>query len=130
MKRDYELEWSATNAHFVAGLLGFLFLVATRVYFHFDGGLLGKSTAGLACSALMLMVAVVNRGSAPGSKLRPGLSVVQLFTFYLTSFLDRASSPGSFSLFEIASVSLYIISVSGIVRAIWQNIYDNKKLKK
>ncbi len=33
LKRDFDLEWAAVNAHFVLGMFGFCFLIRTRAVF-------------------------------------------------------------------------------------------------
>jgi hypothetical protein len=131
LKRDYDLEWSATNAHFVAGMCGFLFLIGTRVFFHASGGLMGRSLAGFSCSALMLMVAIVNRGVAAGSGdgLSYGTNCLHLWTNYVMLLLKRATRPESFGILEVGAAAVMVWSIQGFVRGAWQNLQvkDNNK---
>ena len=65
---------------------GFMFLIGTRVYFEAGRGLFGQSLAGIAFSALLLMVSIVNRGveSGSGDGLRYGQNVLALMSRYGT----------------------------------------------
>ena len=124
----------ATNAHFVGGLGGFLFLIGTRMYFHVEKDLLGKSLVGIAGSALMLMISIVNRGVAEGSGVKGeafGSSVLDLWTTYSRLLLKRAAKAETFSILEIGSVALLIWSLQGAVRSIVNVAHEDKgKAKK
>lgn len=124
IERDYNLEWAATNAHFVAGMLGFLVLVAIRMYFHTDGGLLGMGIAGIPLSALLLMIAVVNRGVARGSGdgHRYGSNVGSLFTTYASLLIQRAFNKSCMGYLEIGSILLLGISVAAAFKGISERL--------
>lgn len=120
IERDYNLEWAATNAHFVAGMWGFLVVVAIRVYFQSKGGLLGLGMAGIPISSLMLMIAIVNRGVARGSGdgLRYGTDVSSLFSTYSSLLIQRAFNKSSVGILEISSILLLVWSVGAILKGV------------
>jgi hypothetical protein len=127
LQRDFELEWSMVNTHFVIGMLGFLAMIGSRAYFMAQKGLLGKSALGVAVSALALMVSIVNRGvaagggrdSSTGAALRYGSSIFALARRYTTLLMGRALSQKTFGSMEIISVVTLAISLMGGVRAVW-----------
>eukprot|EP00545_Synedropsis_sp_CCMP1620_P010925 CAMPEP_0119024514 /NCGR_PEP_ID=MMETSP1176-20130426/32027_1 /TAXON_ID=265551 /ORGANISM="Synedropsis recta cf, Strain CCMP1620" /LENGTH=50 /DNA_ID=CAMNT_0006979835 /DNA_START=1 /DNA_END=150 /DNA_ORIENTATION=+ len=41
IQRDFELAWVATNAHFVLGMLGFMWVICSKAYFAANKGPLG-----------------------------------------------------------------------------------------
>ena len=132
MNRDYSLEWAATNAHFVAGMWGFAMLIGIRSYFGVGGGLLGRSLAGSTLSALMLMIAVVNRGVAAGGgdgKLRFGASVVSLWSQYIRLLWKRATNPASFGILEVGSMVVLLWSLQGAGRVLWQKMKEDADSK-
>lgn len=120
IERDYNLEWSATNAHFVAGMLGFLVLVAIRMYFHAEGGLLGMGIAGIPLSALLLMIAIVNRGVARGSGdgHRYGSDISDLFSTYGKLLIQRACNKSCVGILEIGSILLLLWSLGATVKGV------------
>ena len=65
IKRDYELQWIATNVHFMLGLLGFCGMIALRALCIYPGSL-NINAAGLALSALVGMISIMNVGIAEG----------------------------------------------------------------
>jgi hypothetical protein len=102
----YSLAWSAVNAHFVFGTIGFAFCVGLKVFYHAGKGLLGKGLASVAVSGLCLMTAIVNRGIASGGGdgvLKFGNSVLALFSNYARLLFQRATRGGSLGLLEISS---------------------------
>ena len=128
LNRDFRLEWAATNAHFVAGMWGFAMLIGTRSYFAAGGGLLGRSLAGTVGAALMLMVSVVNRGVAAGGgdeSSRFGSTVLSLWSQYITLLWKRATNPKCFGILEAGSVLLFLWSMQGAVRVIWQKMTES-----
>lgn len=114
IKRDFDLQWVAVNAHFVLGMLGFSFVVGTRAYFQAGGGLVGKSVAGLAGSGVLLMIAIVNRGVAAGGGegVRYGATVWSLISRYIFLLTKRASTLGSLGPLEVSSIGLLLWSVA------------------
>jgi hypothetical protein len=120
IKRDYDLPWAAVNSHFVLGMWGFSFIIGTRSYFNAGGGQLGMSVAGVACSGLLLMVSIVNRGIAAGSGdgIRYGTNVLSLLAQYTTLLLKRASTKGSFGPLELSSVAILVWSLVTAAQAI------------
>jgi hypothetical protein len=131
LNRDYSLEWAATNAHFVAGMWGFAFLIGTRSYFAASkSGALGKSLAGCILSAVMLMIAVVNRGIAAGSgdgSLRFGTTVIDLWRQYVRLLVIRATRPGSVGVLELGSIAVLVWSLQGASRVVWQKLREDGK---
>jgi hypothetical protein len=127
LKRDFDLAWAGTNAHFVAGMWGFMFLIGSRAYFQADSDLLGSSVAGLTFSGLMLMVAIVNRGVAAGSGegMRYGATVLHLVSHYMSLLLKQATKAGSIGPLELtAMVGVSFYSVEA-VRGIWKRVHDD-----
>jgi hypothetical protein len=128
LQRDFELEWSMVNTHFVIGMLGFLVLIGSRAYFMAHKGLLGKSALGAAVSALALMISIVNRGVAAGgghdastgTALRYGSSIFALARRYTTLLLGRALSRKTFGPMEVLSVMTLTVSLIGGLRAVWK----------
>jgi hypothetical protein len=117
IQRDYALEWAAVNGHFVLGLLGFLWLVATKAYFMGGQGPMGQSAFTLALSAMLVAVSIVNRGIAKGGGapgLRFGSSVIGLLHTYLSLFYQR--SLATFSPVEWAAVALALASLFNAAR--------------
>ena len=116
IKRDYDLYWSGTNAHFIFGMFSFAYLIAVRGYFNLGGGLLGRGVAGLAASALLYMLGIVNRGVASGSGdgLSYGNNVMSLFRHYLALVLARKSGCSRYCCFcpmELGAVALAVGSL-------------------
>ena len=62
---DYALPWIGCNAHFVVGLLGFTATVGMNVWLKF-GGAAGKVVVCAVCSALLLMLSIVNDAAGQG----------------------------------------------------------------
>ena len=91
------------------------------MFFHCSGGLLGRSVAGIALSALMVMVAIVNRGIAAGfgkHGLGFGTTVVSLWSTYIRTLSKRALNPESIGFLEIGAVAVLLWSAQGVVRAL------------
>lgn len=120
LQRDFDLEWAAVNAHFVLGMFGFCFLIGTRAYFQAGGGLMGQSVAGLAGSGLLLMVSIVNRGVASGGGAGTGFggNVLSLIAHYALQLVKRATSPGTIGPLELASLSIFTLSLAQAARGI------------
>lgn len=127
LQRDFGLEWSMVNAHFVIGMFGFLAMIGSRAYFTAQKGLLGKSALGIAVSALALITSIVNRGVAAGgghdastgAAVRYGSSIFALARRYTALLMDRAMSRKTFGLMEVISVVILAVSLIGGLRAVW-----------
>jgi len=141
LRRDYDIPWLGTNAHFVAGMLGFSYLVAVRSYFAATsitgGNCIGIGTPGtrLAAAGFCLMLAIVNRGVASGSgnlvvegkggsgdgvtRMRYGSNILFLFINYGTKLMKRACSPATFGPLELASGVLLAWGTYTTVLALW-----------
>lgn len=63
---EYALPWIGCNAHFVLGLLGFATTVGINVWLNF-GGAVGKVLTCAVCSALLLMLSIVNDAAGKGA---------------------------------------------------------------
>lgn len=124
MKRDFELEWVAVNAHFCLGIFLFMCSIGTRSFFVGGQGLLGKSAAGMAMSATLLMISIVNRGVAAGGGdgSRYGGSVISLFRVYGSLLFKRASSEAWFGPLEMGATILMVASAVGTIKAIWEDL--------
>ena len=106
IKRDYELQWIATNVHFLLGLLGFCSMIMLRalcIYPQF----INTSSAGLALSALVGMVSILNVGIAEGDGQGHRLGgnafwlVARYTTLLVKSFVEKRTVMGmvSFAMF-------------------------------
>ena len=67
---DFNLEWAATNSHFVLGLIGFMYMVGLRGYIllleaEASQALILSTLSGVG-AALLLMVSIVNQGILAG----------------------------------------------------------------
>jgi len=115
IKRDYELQWVATNVHFMLGLLGFVGMVIIRALTTFPASL-NRTAAGFAGSALLAMCSVINagvsegdgRGHALGGNL---LSLVARYFILLTNHV-RAKK----GIVATASIVLALVSLAGAVQ--------------
>lgn len=128
------MPWLGTNAHFVAGMFGFSYVIALRSYLG-GGTAVGKAVSRFAFAALMLMVAIVNRGVSTGSGdgMRYGSSVLSLFTNYVVVLFKRATNPKTFGLLEIGSMAFMVWGLVLTVTAIWKisaSEGDNSATKK
>ena len=63
---EYALPWIGCNAHFVLGLLGFATTVGLNIWLTF-GGAIGKVLVCAVCSALLLMLSIVNDAAGQGA---------------------------------------------------------------
>lgn len=120
LQRDFDLPWSAVNAHFFMGMLGFAFMIGTKAYFQSNGGLIGQSIASVVMSGLLLMISIVNRGVARGSGdgMRYGSSVLHLIGHYCVKLFKQATNRNNFGLFESMAISLLVFSSIQGVRAL------------
>jgi hypothetical protein len=121
LKRDFDLEWAAVNAHFVLGMFGWCFLIGTRAFFQAGQGIVGQSVAGFAVSGLLLMISIVNRGVAAGGgygESRCGASVFTLISHYAFKLSKRAMTVGSMAPLEITSIAVFACSIALAVRGI------------
>jgi hypothetical protein len=118
IQRDFSLPWVATNAHFVIGMMGFLWVISSRAYFLAGKGPAGASLAGLAFSSMLLTVSIVNRGVAAGgggvgpgtTSMRYGSNILALFREYTVQLIKRACSIQSFGPLELGAVILFLFS--------------------
>jgi hypothetical protein len=101
------LAWAGVNTHFFLGMLGFMFIIGSRVYFTESRGPIGKAVGGIAASGMVLMVSIVNRGVAAGNQkgMRYGTNVFALVSRYVQLLLSRAISMKTFEPLEITAVS-------------------------
>lgn len=119
IQRDFSLPWVATNAHFVIGMMGFLWVISSRAYFLAGKGPAGTSLAGLAFSSMLLTVSIVNRGVAAGgggggigtTSMRFGSNILALFREYTVQLVKRACSIQSFGPLELGAVILFVFSM-------------------
>lgn len=124
LERDFDLEWAATNSHFVLGMIGFMYMVGIRgfVMLLAEGASATLTAAALTgvASALALMVSVVNRGVAAGGGqgVGYGQSIVDLFAHYVTLLYQRATDVASFGPLELTAIVLQVVSLSLSVYAI------------
>ena len=81
---DYALPWIGCNAHFIFGLLGFATTVGLNVWLTF-GGAVGKVVVCAVCSALLLMLSIVNDAAGQGAG-----SVVALLARYVQLLVAAA----------------------------------------
>lgn len=112
IQRDYAVEWAAVNGHFVMGLLGFMWLVATKAFFIGGQGAIGKSSFTLALSGMLSAVSIVNRGIARGGGapgLRFGSSIVGLLQSYVVLFYKRSLSGISPMEWSAAALAIYSV---------------------
>lgn len=118
IQRDFYLPWVATNAHFVIGMMGFMWVISSRAYFLASKGPAGASAAGLAFSSLLLMISIVNQGVAAGGgkNMRFGSSVLSLFRAYAVHMINRASSVTRFNPLEISAMALFVFSLGNGLR--------------
>ena len=63
---EYALPWIGCNAHFILGLLGFATTVGLNIWLTF-GGAIGKVLVCAVCSALLLMLSIVNDAAGQGA---------------------------------------------------------------
>jgi len=120
--RDYALPWAAVNSHFVLGMLGYMWLIATKAYF-----MGGKQPAifGLAMSGLLFMLSIVNRGVAKGGGtevLRYGTSIFGLLYSYFSLLIQRARQ--CFGPLELVACSLFIVSSFSYAKYVWNQIQN------
>jgi hypothetical protein len=119
-----------TNAHFVGGMLGFVYLIGARSYFHVQGRSLRASAAGFSVSGFMLMLSIVNRTVAKGggdASHRYGSSILALWGNYLTLLAKRAFNPRSIGVLEISSIFLMVGSAFFGARALLQQSSENSE---
>ena len=118
LKRDFELPWIATNAHFVLGMYGFMAMIGLRVFL-LSPNLFGAAAAGWAMSGLALMVAIVNRGvaSGGGDGSNLGLSVWALIARYAVLLTKQATSLASFGFLELTAIALALASIGATAKA-------------
>lgn len=125
IQRDFEIPWVATNAHFVIGMLGFMWVICSKAYFLANKGSLGASAAGLAASGMLLITSIVNRGVAAGGGTdgaQFGSSVLALFHTYARLFLKRACAPKTFGPLEVGAASLALFSLGNAARIIYRDV--------
>mmetsp|Transcript_25952 Transcript_25952/g.54320 ORF Transcript_25952/g.54320 Transcript_25952/m.54320 type:complete len:289 (-) Transcript_25952:2317-3183(-) len=120
LQRDYALPWAAVNSHFVLGMLGFMWLIATKAFFMAGGA---TPIFTLAMSAMTMMVSIVNRGVASGGGRethRFGSSIVGLVSSYLSMLVRRSKT--SFGPLECLAAGLFFVSCSSYAKFVWNQI--------
>jgi hypothetical protein len=125
IQRDFEIPWVATNAHFVLGMLGFMWVICSKAYFLANKGALGASAAGLAWSSMLLITSIVNRGIAAGGgdgAHNYGSSVLALFKTYSSLFFKRAFAKESFGPLEVSAAALALFSLGNGARIIIRDV--------
>lgn len=122
LRRDFDLAWLGTNAHFVAGMFGFSYLIGCRAFLREGIEGLRKSFAGMALAGLCLMVSIVNRGISNGSGdgMRYGSNILHLFAAYIKKLIKQGLTPKSFGPLEIASVLLLSWGSVSAAMTIWK----------
>lgn len=132
LRRDFDLPWMGTNAHFVGGMLGLAYLLACRTFFRYDGGRMGTSLAGLAYSGLLLMVSIVNRGvsSGSGDGMRYGRHIGGLFATYGMKLTHKAMTKSSFGPLGVASLLMGAASLLNILLNIGGKSFKNTDNRK
>jgi hypothetical protein len=130
IQRDFSLPWVATNAHFVIGMMGFLWVISSRAYFMAGKGPAGTSVAGLAFSSMLLTVSIVNRGVAAGGGgggVRFGSNILALLREYTVQLIKRACLIQSFGPLELCAVALFVFSMGNGMRIIMRDLVGGKK---
>jgi hypothetical protein len=124
LQRDHDLAWSATNSHFVLGMLGFMWMVGIRGYVMLlaeEAGttLIMAAMSGVA-SAFLLMVSIVNRGveSGGGEGIGYGATILALFQHYVVLLCQCSISPESWGPLELGSIVLECVSLVLALRVI------------
>jgi len=117
IQRDYELSWIATNVHFMAGLMGFLAMVALRAYTLFPSRL-NKAAAGTAGAFLLAMISVVNKGVSRGDGRGHvfASSIISLNLRYGVLLVKQLQQSGG--ILAMASIGLGLVSAVAAVRAL------------
>jgi len=125
IQRDFNLAWLGTNAHFVAGIFGFMWMVGTRAYLSVTVSgqpcMVAASAVGMAVAGLLLMVSVVNRGVAAGGggEMTYGNNFLALISKYIALLLKQATSFKTFGPLQLAAVVIASVStVVGVTAAI------------
>jgi hypothetical protein len=112
IQRDYEIQWVATNAHFVFGMFGFAFCIGLRCYLNAGPyhPVLGRSLASLAVSGLLLMMSIVNRGVAVenGNFKGGATNVWSLLVKYIQLLINRELNSKTMGFLEISAVGLLV----------------------
>ena len=132
IQRDFEIPWVATNAHFVMGMMGFMWVIASKAYFFAAKGPIGASAAGIAFSSLLLITSIVNRGIAAGGGedgLSFGSNVFYLFRTYANLLVRRACSLDTFGPLELSAMGIALFSVLNGARCILCDAPKEQKLK-
>ena len=131
LMRDYELAWAGVNTHFFMGMLGFMFVIGSRVYLTESRGPIGKSVGGIAASGMLLMISIINRGVAAGNQkgMRYGTNVLALVSRYLQLLISRAMSMKTFGPMEVAAAVMFVVSVSAASISIWNDVRAITKME-
>ena len=137
LSTDLALEWTAVNCHFVVGLIGFMTTTAVKLFFLAGKGKAGAAAAGVAGSASLLVLAVINRGVEIGggggvggssieatcAPVRYGGNVIALLTRFVTLFWKRALSWSTFGWLEMMGsfgIAFFVAMFLGQVLADWK----------
>ena len=133
IQQDFQIEWVATNAHFVLGMMGFMWVIGTRAYFVANGGRLGTSVAGLVFSCFLLLTSIGNRGVAAGggAGLQYGTNISALFYTYGRLLIKRACAPKTFGPLELGAMAIALVStISGVLVVISKDKPDMDQKEK
>jgi len=122
LQRDFALEWAGVNSHFVLGMLGYMWLIATKAFFM--GG--GAPVFAIAMSGMLSMVSIINRGVARGggsSVHRYGSSIVGLLQTYVTLLFKRSCE--NFGPVEVLAFGVFAVSLCVYGRTVWTKVQSN-----
>jgi hypothetical protein len=116
IKRDYEVSWLGTNLHFLMALCGSLSMVMIRAFTTFPGPLKAPA-AGMAGSAILLSLSIINRGvsTGDGQGLRFGGSVLTLLGRYLYLLIKKIPQRGPL---EISALLVGAVSFFMCIKAL------------
>ena len=131
--RDFQMPWVATNAHFVLGMMGFMWVVCSRAYFVANKGPIGASCAGIGLASFLLLTSIVNRGVAAGGGegLRFGTNILSLFYTYGHLLVKRAFTTETFGPLELGAIAIALLStISGVSVVISKDKRDEDNKKK
>ena len=122
LQRDFALQWAGVNSHFVLGMLGYMWLIATKAFFM--GG--GAPVFAIAMSGMLSMISIINRGVARGggsSVHRYGSSIAGLLQTYVTLPIKRSRE--NFGPVEVLAFGVFAVSLCVYGRTVWTKVQSN-----